>query len=38
MKSNTDLLEEIHLHVADIGRKVGSDMGHIRPDVIPPDI
>jgi uncharacterized membrane protein len=31
MKRNTDLLEEIHLHVANIGKKVGADMGHFPP-------
>ena len=27
VKKNTDLLDEIHLHVANIGKKVGADMG-----------
>jgi len=31
VKTNTDLLEEIHLHVANIGRKVGADMGRFPP-------
>jgi predicted GTPase len=31
VKSNTDLLEEIHLHVANIGLKVGADMGRFPP-------
>jgi uncharacterized membrane protein len=35
VKKNTDLLEEIHLHVANIGQKVGADMGHY-PPVTPP--
>jgi uncharacterized membrane protein len=36
VKKNTDLLEEIHLHVANIGKKVGADMGHFRPGEAPP--
>ena len=31
VKKNTDLLEEIHLHLANIGRKVGADMGNFPP-------
>ena len=31
VKMNTDLLEEIHLHVANIGKRVGADMGHFAP-------
>ncbi|MDE3007454.1 MAG: DUF1003 domain-containing protein [Acidobacteriota bacterium] len=31
VKSNTDLLEEIHLHVANIGLAVGADMGRFPP-------
>ena len=31
VKKNTDLLEEIHLHVANIGKKVGADMGRFSP-------
>jgi uncharacterized membrane protein len=31
VKSNTDLLEEIHLHIANIGQKIGADMGHFPP-------
>lgn len=31
VKKNTDLLDEIHLHVANIGRKVGAEMGHFAP-------
>jgi len=31
VKRNTDLLEEIHLHVANIGKKVGADMGNFPP-------
>ncbi len=27
VKTNTDLLDEIHLHVANIGKKVGAGMG-----------
>jgi uncharacterized membrane protein len=36
VKKNTDLLEEIHLHVANIGKKVGADMGHYPPVTPPP--
>jgi uncharacterized membrane protein len=36
VKSNTDLLEEIHLHVSNIGKKVGADMGHFSPGQPPP--
>jgi len=36
MKKNTDLLDEIHLHLANIGKKVGADMGHFRPGDVPP--
>ena len=35
VKKNTDLLEEIHLHLANIGKKVGADMGHFPPRNIP---
>jgi uncharacterized membrane protein len=35
MKKNTDLLEEIHLHLANIGIKLGADMGHFRPGEAP---
>ncbi|HVB69921.1 MAG TPA: DUF1003 domain-containing protein [Acidimicrobiales bacterium] len=31
VKKNTDLLEEIHLHIANIGKKVGADMGNFPP-------
>src|SRR5271165_3809518 len=31
IKTNTDLLDEIHLHVANIGRKVGAEMGNFPP-------
>ena len=31
VKSNTDLLHEIHIHVANIGKKVGADMGNFPP-------
>ena len=31
VKSNTDLLEEIHLHVENIGRVIGADMGRFPP-------
>jgi len=36
VKSNTDLLEEIHLHVSNIGLKLGADMGHFPPGPTPP--
>src|SRR5271169_158192 len=35
VKKNTDLLEEIHLHVANIGRKVGADTGRFAPGLGP---
>ena len=28
---NTDLLDEIHLHVANIAKKIGADQGHFPP-------
>lgn len=31
MKKNTDLLDEIHLHLANIGKKIGADMGRFAP-------
>lgn len=31
VKAATDLLEEIHLHVANIGKKIGSEMGNFPP-------
>ncbi len=36
VKQNTDLLDEIHLHVANIGKKIGADMGHFPPRGTPP--
>ena len=36
VKSNTDLLEEIHLHVANIGLAVGADMGRFPPKAATP--
>jgi uncharacterized membrane protein len=36
MKKNTDLLEEIHLHVANIAQKLGAEMGHFAPGSEPP--
>jgi hypothetical protein len=36
VKRNTDLLDEIHLHVANIGRKIGADMGRFAPGETPP--
>jgi len=35
MKKNTDLLEEIHLHIANIGQKVGAEMGRFPPNTPP---
>jgi dynactin complex subunit len=37
MKKNTDLMEEIHLHVANIAKKVGAEMGRFPPGQSPPD-
>jgi uncharacterized membrane protein len=31
VKKNTDLLDEIHLHVANIGRTVGAELGNFAP-------
>jgi uncharacterized membrane protein len=31
VKLNTDVLDEIHLHVANIAKKLGADMGHFPP-------
>ena len=28
VRDNTDLVDEIHRHVASIGKKVGAEMGH----------
>jgi uncharacterized membrane protein len=36
VKKNTDLLEEIHLHLANIGLKIGADMGNFPPGATPP--
>jgi len=36
VKKNTDLLEEIHLHVTSIGQKVGADVGRFAPGEEPP--
>ncbi|MFI5035762.1 MAG: DUF1003 domain-containing protein [Acidimicrobiales bacterium] len=36
VKKNTDLLEEIHLHVSNIGRRVGAEMGKFAPGESPP--
>src|SRR5580704_8388603 len=35
IKKNTDILDEIHLHVANIGKKVGADMGRFPPNAPP---
>jgi uncharacterized membrane protein len=36
MKKNTDLLDEIHLHLANIGKKIGAEMGNFAPSDSPP--
>jgi uncharacterized membrane protein len=36
VKDQTDLLEEIHLHVTNIGKKVGADMGRFPQEQPPP--
>jgi uncharacterized membrane protein len=36
VKWATDLLDEIHLHVANIGKKVGAEMGRFAPGSPPP--
>jgi uncharacterized membrane protein len=36
VKRNTDLLEEIHLHVTSIGKKLGADVGRFAPGQAPP--
>jgi low affinity Fe/Cu permease len=36
VKQDTALLEEIHLHVSNIGRKIGAEMGNFPPTVTPP--
>jgi uncharacterized membrane protein len=36
VKANTDLLEEIHLHVTNIGKKIGADLGRFDPGETPP--
>jgi uncharacterized membrane protein len=36
VKRNTDLLEEIHLHVTNIGKMVGDDVGRFAPGEEPP--
>jgi len=38
VKKNTDLLDEIHLHVANIGMKVGAEMGRFAPGETPPAV
>ena len=35
VKLNTDLLDEIHLHVTNIALKIGAEMGHFPPDELP---
>ncbi|HEV3212078.1 MAG TPA: DUF1003 domain-containing protein [Acidimicrobiales bacterium] len=35
VKTNTDLLDEIHLHVANIGKKVGAELGNFPPGTVP---
>jgi uncharacterized membrane protein len=36
VKKNTDLLEEIHLHIANIGKVLGAEMGRFAPGATPP--
>jgi hypothetical protein len=36
VKKATDLLDEIHLHVSNIGKAVGADLGHFAPGTTPP--
>jgi uncharacterized membrane protein len=36
VKKATDLLEEIHLHVSNIGKTVGADLGRFAPGATPP--
>ena len=36
IKTNTDLMEEIHLHVSNIGKKIGADVGRFDPGEAPP--
>jgi uncharacterized membrane protein len=35
VKEATDLLDEIHLHVANIGKKLGADTGNFPPRAVP---
>lgn len=35
MKENTDLLDEIHLHLANIGKKLGAEMGNFAGETPP---
>jgi uncharacterized membrane protein len=37
VKKATDLLDEIHLHVSNIGEKVGADNGRFAPGESPPE-
>jgi uncharacterized membrane protein len=36
MKKNTDLLEEIHLHISNITKKLGAETGRFAPGQDPP--
>ncbi|HEY5104661.1 MAG TPA: DUF1003 domain-containing protein [Acidimicrobiales bacterium] len=36
VKKATDLLDEIHLHVSNIGKAVGADTGNFPPGSVPP--
>ena len=36
VKTATDLLDEIHLHVANIGKKIGAEAGNFMPGQPPP--
>jgi len=35
VRTNTDLLDEIHLHVANIAKKIGAELGHFPPGQVP---
>jgi hypothetical protein len=37
VKNATDLLDEIHLHIANIGKAIGADEGRFPPKVPPAD-
>jgi hypothetical protein len=35
VRPNTDLLDEIHLHMASIAKKIGAEFGHFPPGQVP---